>query len=460
MNERIPIAFLGWHEAARCLLEAWSHETSPAQLVGIVAPPGGPETLPLDISLKHLGKLSDLERITFAFCLVDLRSPGSTKPPGLPSNVTWIPSEGAHLLMRLCQGRQALRRYKEVVETATDAVVTIDESHRILFFNKAAEAIFGFSKDEVIGQDLALIIPSPHKEAHQNYVRRYVETRAGQFIDHTVELTAERRSGEEFPISISFSVTEESGHLLMTAVVRDISELKVLQEKAIQNERWASMGQALSFVTHEIKNPLVSIGGFARSLLQSSSIHENDHSRLDIIVKEVRRLEELLAEIQDFSKPLIIEKEDVCLASFLHEIMAFFRDMERSPEVTFSVDVKGDPVVHADPDRLRQVMLNLIKNAMEAIEMKGKIAITARKDGGISTIKVEDNGQGIDHNHLEIIFEPFFTTKRGGTGLGLPLCRKIIREHGGDLTIHSTIGLGTSARITLPTQPFPVNSGQ
>jgi PAS domain S-box-containing protein len=345
--------------------------------------------------------------------------------------------------MRLCRQRQELQRYREVVETATDAVVTIDESHRILFFNKAAESMFGFSKGEVIDQDLELIIPSPHKEAHREYVRRYVETRFGRYIDHTVELTAEKRSGEEFPISISFSVTEESGHLLMTAIIRDITELKALQQKAIQNERLASMGQALSYVTHEIKNPLVSIGGFARSLLQSSSIQEKDLGRLDIIVKEVRRLEELLAEIQDFSKPLIMEKQGL-------QILAFFRDTEESSQVTFSLDVHGDPVIHADPDRLRQVMLNLIKNAMESIEMMGKIRIRAWKDDRTSTIEIQDNGHGIDRNHLEIIFDPFFTTKREGTGLGLPLCRKIIREHGGELTIQSTIAQGTSARITLP----------
>jgi PAS domain S-box-containing protein len=310
--------------------------------------------------------------------------------------------------------------------------------------------MFGYEKEEIIGKDLALIIPSPHKEVHRDYVRRYVETRAGRFIDHTVELTAERRSGERFPISISFSVTEEAGNLLMTGVIRDMTEMKALQGKAIQNERLASMGQALSVVTHEIKNPLVSIGGFARSLLQSGAIKNDDRKRLDIIVKEVRRLEDLLGEVQDFSKPLIMESEEVHLDPFLQEIMAFFLDNGEWSRVRFSLEVRDDPVIWVDPDRLRQVILNLIKNAIDAIETEGRVRLSAWKEDETTTIEIKDNGEGIDDMHMEEIFEPFFTTKKEGSGLGLPLCRKIVREHDGELTIFSEAGRGTSARIILP----------
>jgi PAS domain S-box-containing protein len=369
MYERIQIAFLGWREEARCLLEAWSQETSPIAVLGIVTAPAGREAVPPDIPLPQVEGISRLEELGTVSCLVDLRPPGSPKPDSLPGGLSWVSPIGTQLMGALCRQGRELQRYRNIIDTATDAVVTIGESHRIVFFNRAAEAMFGFKKEEVIGEDLKILIPSPHKEVHRDYVRRYVETRASRFIDHTVELTAERRSGEKFPISISFSVTEEAGHLLMTAVIRDVSQLQALQQRAIQNERLASMGQALSFVTHEIKNPLVSIGGFARHLLQSDSMKKEDLNRMEIIVREVRRLEELLLEIQDFSKPLILDKQEVLLSSLLKETMAFFRGSDETAGMTFLLDVKKDPVVWADPDRLRQVILNLIKNAMEAIEV-------------------------------------------------------------------------------------------
>jgi PAS domain S-box-containing protein len=353
----------------------------------------------------------------------------------------------------LCRQRAEFRRYGDVVETAQDAVVTIDESHRILFFNRAAEVMFGFSKGEVIGQDLSLVIPTPHKKQHRDYVRRYVETRSGRFINHTVELTAERRSGEEFPISISFSVAEERGHLLMTAIMRDMTQLKSLEHRALQNERLVSVGQALSYVTHEVKNPLVVIGGFARFLLRGDSIQGEERKKLDIIVKEVQRLEGLIEEIQDFTKPLRLEKEQIHLAPFLREVgeaLALLGDSETSPQVGFSLEVEGDPVIIVDPGRLRQVILNLVKNAVEAIGDRGKVMVRAWQDAGSVAIKISDTGEGIPPERLGEIFQPFVTTKRGGSGLGLPLCRKIVRDHGGEITISSQPGEGTQVKLSFP----------
>jgi PAS domain S-box-containing protein len=327
--------------------------------------------------------------------------------------------------------------------------VTIDESHRIVFFNRAAEVMFGFSKKEVVGEDLNVIIPPSHRERHHEYVRRYVETRKGRFINHTVNLTARRRSGEEFPISISFSVAEEGGRLLMTGMIRDTSEIMALERRALQNERLVSIGQALSYVTHEIKNPLMIIGGFARNLLRRNASRDEDRKRLDIIVKEVQRLEELLIEIQDFTKPLQLEREQIRLGTFLQEIMALFADHESYPRVEFALDVQGDPMLSIDPDRLRQVILNLVKNAIEAIPGEGVVRVVAWQDEETVLLEVRDTGEGIEPGRLETIFEPFVTTKRGGSGLGLPLCRKIIQDHGGELELLSGPGKGTHARVTL-----------
>lgn len=455
MQERIRVAFLGWSDEGRCLLEVLTGKDVGIEVVGAVLLSESEPRPPDHLRIPQVEGMAGLERIAPVTCLIDLRPSESERPEGLPPSLSCVSSEGVRIIARLCNEQRALRRYRQVVESAVDAVVTIDETHRILFFNEAAEAMFGFAKEEAIGQDLSLIIPKGHKERHQEYVRQFVATRKGRFINHTVELEAERRSGEQFSMRISFSVAEEGDHVLMTAVMRDITELKAAERRASLNERLASVGQTLSYMTHEIKNPLVVIGGLAHGLLRCPALEEKDRERLGTIVKEVERLERLLSEIHDFAKPLHLEKKETHLAQFLKGLVDFYEDSETYPLVTFSLDVKGDPVVSADPDLLRQVLVNLIKNALEAIKGPGRLTIRASEENEKVQIDVLDSGEGIAPERIEKIFEPFVTTKKGGSGLGLSQSRKIVHEHHGDLEIESPPGQGTRVHVTLPAAPSP-----
>lgn len=454
MRNLIRVIFLGWNDTARCLKEVWSRNPTCPRLMGIFLEEGDSpeiqESVPPWLFLKDLAAMEGSELPDLA---LDFRERVSSRPEKLPSKVLWVSAKVTDLMKDLCVGSEEGIRYKSVVETARDAVVTIDESHRILFFNRAAETMFGYSKEEVLGQDLSTIIPPPHKAVHREYVQRYVETRKGRFINHTVDLTAQRRSGEEFPISISFSVAELGGRLLMTAMMRDMSQMKEMERRLIQNERLASIGQALSFVTHEVKNPLVVIGGFARFLLRQDGLPQEGREKLELIRSEVQRLEGLLQEIQDFSKPLRLQKERVDLVPFMEETLSMFRGSEQCSEVEFLLEARGQLWLSADPDRLRQVLINLIKNSIEAMGGKGKVVLRARQASQNTVeITVEDTGEGISQERSEELFQPFVTSKRGGTGLGLPLCRKIVRDHGGEIRLQGAPSGGARALITLPVQ--------
>ena len=350
-----------------------------------------------------------------------------------------------------CIDLQECRMYRGIVESARDAVVTIDENHRIVFFNKAAVDMFGYSKEEIVSEDLSILIPDEHKAAHRDYVRRYVESRKGRFMNHTVALEAQKRSGDGFPASVSFSESESENRLLMTAMIRDMSEIKALERTALQNERLASMGKAVSFIAHEIKNPLIVIGGLARNMLKKTEADEEFHKRLHIIEAEVQRLERLLGDVQDFSKPLeSSKKKKVRLDKLLSEIIDPLKESDLVRGKHLSLDASCEVTVSLDPDRFHQVLLNVVKNALEAVQDSGTVEVELGVGAKTVFVDVRDNGAGIPEDRRQSIFEPFVTGKNSGLGLGLPLSRKIAREHGGDLTVHSRPGEGCLTRITLP----------
>jgi len=146
-------------------------------------------------------------------------------------------------LTDLAQVAQELEKFRSIVETAELGVVTINENHEVVYMNAAAEKMFGYGREELMGGDLSPLIPSEHRRGHRNYVERYVRTRRGKLIGHTAELEAERRDGTRFPIHISFSMAEVGGSLLMTAIMRDLSKEAGLEEKVKHSQRLAILGR-------------------------------------------------------------------------------------------------------------------------------------------------------------------------------------------------------------------------
>jgi len=155
---------------------------------------------------------------------------------------------------------------KQAVENTNEAFVTIDRHHRVYVFNHAAERIFGYRRQEVVGHDLGVIMSPACSRNHRGAVQRYVESRIPSRIGHETEITATRKNGETFPASISFSVTQVEGELFFTAIIRDLTETKALQDQVAVSERLAALGKLVAEISHEIKNPLLIIGGLAQQL--------------------------------------------------------------------------------------------------------------------------------------------------------------------------------------------------
>ncbi len=378
-------------------------------------------------------------------------------PPEHQGNLVTGP--GTPYLERvLCQYeelRQKIEISSAILLNVTDAIVTINEDHVIIGYNYGAERLFGYSRAEALGQDLKIIIPPPHKEKHRDYVRRFLATREARVIGKHLELSAQRRDGTEFPMSISFSMAEIRGSLFFTGIVRDLTESKQMEERLLQSERLAAVGNTVSHIAHEIKNPLAIIGGFARQVAKADTLDDKGRQKLNIIVEEVARLEAMIAEMRDFVKRPSPRKVTGSLEALLDEVLELFEDSFAQQHITLHRVQEAElPPLAFDPQQLHQVLVNLLKNSLEAMPRGGELTVVTRLTERHAEIRITDTGEGMPPEVQAKIFQPYYTTKEKGTGLGLAICRNIVEEHGGCLLAESAPGRGSTFTIQIPlTEP-------
>ncbi len=365
--------------------------------------------------------------------------------------------------------RRREARLSELIETTQDGVIFIDSAGRIQRFNRAAERMFGYERVEILGEDVARLMPEPYASEHRGYVERYEATGERRAIGRIRTVTARRKSGEVFPIELS--VTElPPDDSRYAAFIRDISDKVSLQQQLLENERMAAVGATASVFAHEVGNPLNNMYLYAQLLkkrLAKAEVPEELHVDVESIMNEVQRLSRLLDEFRSFYRQdgndvgptdLRAIVEDVCR---LHTHV----EVQSAQLVRVECQFRGElPVLHANADRLRQVLVNLVKNAVEAMPDGGSLVVRASQDADMVRIEVQDTGPGIDPS-LDV-FQPFRTTKARGTGLGLPVVRQIVTAHGGSVHFASVPGEGTTFTILLPiatpsgtSQPPPSDKG-
>jgi len=228
-------------------------------------------------------------------------------------------------------------------------------------------------------------------------------------------------------------------------------ELRESQDRLLRSERFAAVGEAAAYVSHEIKNPLMVIGGFIRQLQRHFGDDHAAKEKFDIVINEVKRLESFLGELRDFTRPAAPIMQKIDINKVIQEEQALMQEAAKERGIIIADSLQSDlPPVEADLNQMKQVLVNLIKNAMEAIEGEGKITLATGVTDGQIWFSVQDTGKGIDPETLAKIFDPFFTTKDQGTGLGLAVINKIIVDHQGTVEVKSTPGEGSTFIVNLP----------
>ncbi len=226
---------------------------------------------------------------------------------------------------------------------------------------------------------------------------------------------------------------------------------RVIQKRLQESQRLASMGKMVSCLAHDLKNPLIAIGGFAR--LIQNSIQQNDFSfaeKLDIIIGETNRLKQMVEEMLDFSRPLELHLTQGNLKDIVNQSFTIVSDLSQRKKVELhNMCLQDLPLISFDSDRMKQALINLLANAIEASPEKGTVEVYCYKMKRNLIIDIKDEGSGVPKNKREEIFFPFFTTKDGGTGLGLPIAKKIIEAHQGYLEILENSEKGVTFRVTI-----------
>ncbi len=355
-------------------------------------------------------------------------------------------TEYRHLILKL---QRSEKRFKAILDTATDAIISIDEDQKIILFNNAAQKIFGYPGQEVVGKDLDTIISTGYGP-YRRYLENFLEDPNSDIIGKTISLNAVRKNGEIFPVDLTVSVLNMGGRITFTAIMRDVTFQRQMERKMLQSERLAAVGQAVAHVAHEIKNPLMIIGGFT-SQIKSHLEREKDINKINMVLDEVTRLERLIANLGDFTKEYKLVMRPAEINSVVGDVLNIMAGVYNEVNYYFEKYLSDEiGEINCDPDKLKQVFINIISNGTEAMPGGGLITVETRKINGGIEISISDEGRGMSSEELKNIFEPFYTTREKGTGLGLAISYKIIQAHKGDIWAVSTPGMGTTFTIQIP----------
>ena len=363
-----------------------------------------------------------------------------------------VAEEGQRLRVRL-EGELGASeaRWRAVVDSAVDAILVIDSHGCIETFNPAAERLFGYTSPEVLGRNVAMLMPSPHREQHDSYLSRYMATGQATIIGIGREVQGRRKDGTTFPLHLSVAEITIGGERRFTGILHDLTARVRLETRLREQAALAHLGEMAAVVAHEVKNPLAGI----RGAMQVLSGRASDATSREVLQEVVERIDALDGMIKDLllfarpPRPRRVSTDVVLLATSTAALMA------QDPALQgVEVAVEGSaPAVAVDAEMLRIVLHNLMVNGAQAMQGRGRINVAVGIVDAACRIAVADHGPGIPAEIRDKVFTPFFTTKSRGSGLGLPTAKRLIEAHDGSIVIDCPITGGTTVVVQLPMPP-------
>lgn len=345
-------------------------------------------------------------------------------------------------------------RLQAILNTAADGIITIDEHGTVEGLNPAAARIFGYDASEVVGQNISMLMPSPYREEHDEHIRRYLETGQSKIFNVSRELLAQRKDGSVFPIELT--VSEVRDHKVdFTGILRDITDRKQAEERLLQAERLAALGEAMTGLAHESRNALQR----SQASLELLQVHAvGDETALDLLAKlqlAQDDLHRLYEEVREYAAPLKLNRVAINLDAIICQAWEHLAAQRDGRQFNLSQPRPDlDLCCEVDEFALRQVFRNIFENTLAACEDPVEITVvyTRCSLGGVAAVRIviSDNGPGLSEAAKQRVFEPFFTTKTRGTGLGMAISRRIVEAHAGKLSVVEHSDPGAAFEIIVP----------
>lgn len=345
------------------------------------------------------------------------------------------------------------RYLRTILHKSDTAIAVIDNNEKFIAWNKGAEKIFGYTEKEVIGKPATFLLPRSERFMEElDYIKREIDLTGDVKILDTERIT---KFGKTIPVQLTVTQLPSSDGKSdgRTIIIQDKSQVKQLQQQIDQSEKLAVIGQLAAGVAHEIGNPLASISSLVQ-LMQRKNEDEQLGEKLKTIKENIDRISKIVRELVDFSRPPGEDKELLAITDVLKTAVGIVKYDKRVKNVEFVTDMDSElPLINIIPDQLLQVFVNILINALDAIEGEGKIEVKTHLENGLICIDIKDNGCGMTPEVINKIFDPFYTTKSvgKGTGLGLSVSYGIIKKLNGNITVKSKLNEGSIFTIKLPT---------
>jgi two-component system sensor kinase FixL len=354
---------------------------------------------------------------------------------------------------------------QSILDTVPEAMIVIDERGIMQSFSSAAERLFGYQASEAIGQNVKVLMPPPYRENHDGYMQRYMDTGERRIIGIGRVVVGQRKDGSTFPIELAVGEMRSGDRRFFTGFIRDLTErqqtearLQELQSELVHISRLTAMGEMASTLAHELNQPLSAISNYlkgSRRLLEGNSDERSATMRdaLEKAADQAMRAGQIIRRLRDFVSRGESERRVESVTKLVEEASALslVGVKDRGIRVQFQFDPTVD-LVFADRVQIQQVLLNLIRNSMDAMETsktRDLMVTIAPVDNDHVQISVADTGSGIAPEIAEQLFQPFITTKRQGMGVGLSISRTIVESHGGKIWVEPNPGGGTIFHFTL-----------
>ena len=385
------------------------------------------------------------------------RRDGSTFPLHLSVGRMEIDGEPAftgilHDLSRRVEIEEALRKSEErlrsIVESAVDAIVVIDDRGHIQAFNPSAERLFGYTVSEVLGRNVNMLMPSPDRERHDGYLHHYLTTGEQKIIGIGREVVGLKKDGTRFPVHLSVGEMKSEGKRSFTGILHDLSDRVLLEQRLAEQKSLAKLGEMAAVVAHEVKNPIAGIRGALQVITSRMPADQRDRTILLDIITRLDALNRIVQDMLMFARPRALRREPVPLGALLRDTASL---IERDPTMSnLQIGVSGATEITGDREMLQVVFQNILMNAAQAMEGQGRIDVTISHANGRCRVAIADRGPGMPEEVREKAFDAFFTTKHRGTGLGLPIAKRVVDAHGGTIQIDVPPAGGTTISVELP----------